>query len=401
MARFKVNNLPRGVRLIAWARTTRWVGWGFAESLIPLLIFSFSDTFAEAGLFQSTVEIASLLALPIIGVLADRIPSKYLIIGSLALYPLVGLSYFLVGALGLAVFIVVARAINGFTWELENIGASTYYRRATDHSNLASSFGYIETWSHVGWIAAALIGMMMIRFVPIHYLLLLIAPTSIIALFIVWRIPKDSIVSGGDGKKLSLTRSYRDIAKEWLKWDSQLWLLGAIVLFSGVVETLMWFFIPIDAYIQGVNPALVILLGIAGATPSLFGYVFGRLADHNNQYRLMAIGLVFVAAIMIMLAMFPAYIFKLLASFLLGVLLELFYIIQQSLVTVLGPSETYGRRGGAFEIIVTLGSLTAPLIIGITLDIIGFANVSLVIAATSVVLAVLYFSIKSKNKHLA
>ena len=36
--------------------------------------------------------------------------------------------------------------------------------------------------------------------------------------------------------------------------------------------------------------------------------------------------------------------------FLLGIILELFYVAQSALITTLGPAETYGRRGSAFEI---------------------------------------------------
>lgn len=86
----------------------------------------------------------------------------------------------------------------------------------------------------------------------------------------------------------------------------------------------------------------------------------------------------------------------LVASFLLGVLLELFGVIEKVLVTVLGPSETYGQRGSAFESIVTLGDLAAPLILGISLDILGFRNVSLTIAGFALFLSFVYLITRIK-----
>jgi predicted MFS family arabinose efflux permease len=85
--------------------------------------------------------------------------------------------------------------------------------------------------------------------------------------------------------------------------------------------------------------------------------MMGKITDKRNEYTLIISGLVGVALVMAGLAIFPQYGFKLIASFLLGVLLELFSIIQKSLVTVLGPSESYGKRGSAFESIATLGDL--------------------------------------------
>lgn len=392
----KDESLPRGVKIIAWARTIRWIGWGFGEALIPIFIFSFSSTFAEAGLFRSTYEIATLLALPIIGAWADRTSAKYLIIVALLLYPLVGVSYFLAGFFGAAIFIIIARGLNGTLWGMENIGVSTYYRRLANHNNLGSSFGYIETWSNFGWIIAALIGMYLVSFVPIHYLLLAISPAAVVALFVALRAPRD-ISRNGNAKSDSLVSSYRKAFSEWKSWNNHLWLLGALVIFSGIIEALMWFFIPIDAYIDGAKPAMVVLLVVIAAIPTLFGYTLGKIADKRNKYFLIAIGLLGVAVIMIGLAIFPQYAFKLIASFALGVLLELFAVIQKILVTTLGPAETYGQRGSAFESVATLGDLSAPLILGVALDVAGFTNVSFIIASVAVILCISYALVKNRR----
>ncbi len=394
--------LPYGVKLIAWARTVRWIGWGFGEALIPLLIFSFSKTFAEAGLLRSTYEITLLLALPIIGAIADRKSAKYLIVVALALYPLVGVSYFFAGVFGAAIFIVIARGLNGFLWGMENIGVSTYYRRIANRANIGSSFGYIESWSNFGWIIAALIGMVLVSYVPIYYLLLAISPAAIIALFIALKAPKDTLlnVDGAKKQNSSLIHSYKSAFVEWRTWNGHLWLLGGLVLFSGLIEALMWFFIPIDAYIAGAKPSFVVLLSVIAAIPTLFGYTIGKMADKRNEYSLIISGLVGVALVMAGLALFPQYAFKLVASFLLGVLLELFSIIQKSLVTVLGPSESYGKRGSAFESIATLGDLTAPLILGISLDLLGFGNVAWLIAIVAVVLGCAYATLRPKAERV-
>jgi MFS family permease len=381
--------LPFGVRLFAWVRAIRWFGWGFGESLLPIFILSFSHTFAEAGLFSSTVEIVSLISLPIIGTWADRVPAKRLVLWSLILYPLVGLGYLLAGIFGLAIFVVLARAVNGFTWELENVGVATYYRRVIDQRNIAASFGYLDTWTNLAWIAAAIIGMFLIFFMPIHYLLFAIAPFSLVAYFIALKAPKDPIVSANEIHQPSIY-SYGKSLKEWRTWTANFWLLGFIVFFSSTINALISFFIPITAYLAGADLPMVVLLGIFGALPALFGYILGRIADRQNRYALIALSLFCVAIVSVWLAAIHSYLLKLCAVFLVGIILELLFVVQSSLITTLGPAKTYGKRGSAFESISTLGDLVAPLILGVALDVLGFSNVAFIIGAFAVVLASIF-----------
>jgi len=388
------KDLPYGVRVFAWARAIRWIGWGFGETLLPVFIILFSKSFAEAGFFSSSVDIAGLISLPFIGLWADKVPARRLILWSLILYPIVGASYFLAGALGLSIYVVIARVANGVTWELENVGIETYYRRIIDRTHIAASFGYIETWSHAAWIAAALVGMVLVQFFPIYDLLFLIAPFALIAYVVALNAPKDSPKADKE-PRLSFLRTYRKAVSEWRTWDSGLWIVSALILFSSILSALMYFFIPIDAYLTGANLTMVVLITVFGSIPALFSYKLGRLADIRNKYHLIAFGLCATAVIAIGLAVFPQYWFKLLAMFLLGIILELFYVAQSALITTLGPSETYGKRGSAFESIITLGDLSAPLILGIGLDILGFSNISLIVACGALVLAVGYRWMKS------
>jgi MFS family permease len=388
------KQLPYGVRIFAWARAIRWIGWGFGEALLPVFIIMFSKSFAEAGLFSASVDIAGFISLPFIGMWADKVPARRLILWSLILYPIVGASYFLAGAFGLALYIVIARIVNGVTWELENVGIETYYRRTIESDHIASSFGYIETWSHFAWIAAALSGIILIRFIPIYGLLFLITPFALVAYMVAFKAPKDSLHTNDAKQKLSFFHTYRKAASEWRSWDSGLWMVSLLILFSSVLSALMYFFIPIDAYLTGANLPMVILITIFGSMPALFSYQLGRLADIRNKYHLIAFGLCGTAVIAVGLALFPQYWFKLVAMFLLGIILELFYVAQSSLITTLGPSETYGKRGSAFESIVTLGDLSAPLILGIGLDVLGFSNVALIVGFSAFILAVGYRWVK-------
>jgi len=383
-------SLLRGTRILACARGIRWVGWGLGESLIPIFIVTFSHTYAQMGLFSSMVEIVALFSLPIIGIWADKMPARNLVLWGLILYPLVGISYFFAGVFGAALFVVLARAINGFTWSLENVGTETYFRRAIHHSNIATSFGALDTWSNAAWICAAAAGMILVSYIPVHYLLLGISPFALIAFLVASRAPKDLQYSVDRSERRSFIRSYGRAITEWRSWDARLRLLSALVLFTSVISAIIDFFLPIDAYLSGANLPMVVLLAIFAAAPSLFGYKLGRLVDTRNKYRLIAYGLAIIAIVMSGIVIFPQFYVKLAAVFIMGIVLELFNVAKGSLVTTLGPAATYGIRGSAFESIVTFGDLTAPLIIGVTLDILGFEKLAYTISAVSIFLAVMY-----------
>ncbi len=383
-----MDGFPLGVKLLMWTRFVRWIGWGFAESLIPIFIFALSVSYAEAGLISSAYNLALLCALPVIGALADRMSAKLLVVLALVIYPFVGIGYFLAGVTGLAAYVIFARALNGLTWAMEAVGMDTYYRRTTDRACLASSFGYMDTWTNLAWILAAAAGIFLLDYVPLHYLLLAIAPFTLLALPFALAVPKDSF-------KISLPAlpslgSYAAAFDEFKRWNVHLHLLAALVLVMGIISSLVSFFVPIDAYVEGADFGMVMLLGIVATIPNLFGFPFGKLADRHNKYGLAAFTLVLSAIVVMGLALFPFYWYKLVASFLLGILAELLVVVGKALVTTLGPTESYGLRGSVFEGISTLGKLAAPLLIGISLDLIGFGSMSMVVATVAGILGLAF-----------
>jgi MFS family permease len=378
-------SFPHGIKLLAWARAVRWAGWGFGEALIPVFIASFSQTFLQMGMFSSMVQIAALFSLPFIGLWADRVPAKQLVLLSLLLYPLVGINYFVAGTLKLAAFVVVARALNGFAWELENVGMETYYRRISHRARIAASFGYLDTWSNAAWICTALVGMVLVSRVPIQFLLLAITPFATISYFVVSRAPKDWVGDSKYGTNPSWLHSFRSTFTQWQTWHKDIKILTLLVLFCSIVNALTDFFIPIEAYLSGANLPMVVLLTVFGAVPALFGYQLGRLADKRNKYILLAIGLFTIAILLFGILVFPQYYYKLVVVFAMGVVVEMFDVVKSSLITTLGSAENYGIRGGAFESIATIGDLGAPLIIGVALDFFGLSGFLYLLAGLAVV----------------
>jgi MFS family permease len=134
-------------------------------------------------------------------------------------------------------------------------------------------------------------------------------------------------------------------------------------------------------------------LSIFGAIPALFGYKFGHVADSQNRFRVIGMGLFGIALIAVSIGFLTHYWFKIVGVFFLGVILELFSVTQSSLITTLGPAATYGKRGSAFEGVITFGDLLAPLLLGVGFDVLGFTKTVILIAGAGAALGASYWAI--------
>lgn len=394
------TTIPEGVRNLAWTRTLRYIGWGFGDPLIPILIMAATGSYAEAGLIRSSYDVTLLLVLPVLGVLAERYSAKWLVVVGLLLYPFVSFAYVLAGITGTALFFAIARALNGITWGLDSTGIDTYFRRMTPSGSLSSSFGFLDALSDFGYMAAALSSIWLVKFIPIPGLLLLIAPTSLIALIFALRAKTDHPALAKTETKLSLRDSYKITLKEWAEWGTDLRILAALVLFTEVVAVLIEFFIPIDIYLSSGNLTYVILFTVVIALPSVFGYALGQLADHRDKPRLAAFACMLMAVVLFALALPIPYALTIFGGLVLGVLIELLLILQRSIATKLTTEDHWGRLDSVFAVVSGISDLAAPPLLGVALDVMGFGTLTAILGAVALLLA-LTFALHTKPRKTA
>ncbi|NTU66864.1 MAG: MFS transporter [Candidatus Moranbacteria bacterium] len=122
----KPKDVPKGVRMITLITSIRWMGWGFAESLIPVFLFSFGKTYAEAGLLKSVLDVSLIVSMLFAGLIADSISATAMIAVGLVIYIFIGLGYWMAGVTGLVVFILFARIMNGISYALDSVGREAY-----------------------------------------------------------------------------------------------------------------------------------------------------------------------------------------------------------------------------------------------------------------------------------
>ncbi|MFA6524088.1 MAG: MFS transporter [Candidatus Paceibacterota bacterium] len=363
---FKEKDISIGTRVLTYATSVRWIGWGFAETLISVFIFSFATSYAQAGLLKSMYEIALIIMLPLAGIFADRIKPTTIILIGLSLYVIVGTSYLFAGLTGLAIFIVIARLFNGFGAALDSVGRETYFRRNNLPSKLATVFGYFDTVANFWWIVAALFGIILVKFVSIHWLLFLIVPTVIISIFIVWKWGRknDSAPVVADGQKAN----YKDLIREFKSWNLQLKLITGFNFFIAFTGSIISFFLPIQMFTEGSGYTPIILLGVIVTIPVLFGWVLGKLFDKKGM-RVFVYGLIAYGVLLLFLGNTHIYGWQILLAFLIGIIQEFIHVGKMELTSFYANSEHFGRVDGFMQSIINIGIMTGPLVAGILIDV--------------------------------
>lgn len=365
---FNEKDISVGTRILTYATSVRWIGWGFSETLISVFLFSFATSYAYAGLLKSFYEIALIITLPLVGILADRIKPTTIILIGLSLYVIVGTSYLFAGLTGLVIFIVIARLFNGFGYALDSVGRETYFRRNNPSSKLATVFGYFDTVANFWWIAAALFGIILVKFIPLHWLLFLITPTVIIAFFIVlkWARKTDSAPVVQDSQK----SNYKDLLREMKSWNWQLRLITGFNFFIALTGSVVSFFLPIQMYTEGSGYTPIIILGIIVTIPVLFGWVLGKLFDKKGT-RTFVYGLITYGILLVFLGSTHVYGWQILFAFLIGIIQEFIHVGKMELTSFYANSEHFGRVDGFMQSIINIGIMTGPLVAGILIDISG------------------------------
>lgn len=389
---------PLGVRLIAWATGTRWIGWGFVEPILPLFLFSFGESFANAGLLKASYDIAYLLFLPIAGILVDKIPAKKVIILGLLAYPLVGLSYSLAAFFGVAGFIILARFLNGFAFSFDSVGRATYYMRAVKNQHVSAAFGHFDTISSFVYIGAMLLGLLIVPHVEFKWLALLIIPFSIIAiLMLLFWLPKQKSTKAIHPYHHKLSRDFlKSIKNELKEWNAGLRIVGVFVFFLGFIKSIVRFVLPIFAFTQGASITQVIFMAVLLSVPTLFGDPIGRVAD---RYRLGSIvfGLCMATLFFFALSIEQSYIFILVTILGIGLVNEMVGLSGKGITSRLSRPSHYGKTNSVMEAIRDFGALSGPIIIGLLIDLISASLAFVTIGILGLLLAGLILLTK---KHL-
>ncbi len=358
------RDTDKGIKLLTKITAIRWFGWGLGEAFIPLLLLMMSASFFVTGLLTSVFNIFFFLFIPFAGVLADRIKIKYMILAGLIIYVLVGFGYFLAGLTGMIIFLILARALNGISYSLDQIGRESYFIRHTPKKKESQVFGHLDKITSFWWLLAMLLGLFLIKYTEIHWLLLFIVPTSIISFLFALRLKEKPIKKN----KQKFGNPYIKLFKEFKNFNKNLKVLAVIIFFFRMMSVIVYYFAPAVSYFNGESMVNAVILIFAYSIPALFGEKLGRFAD-KIKYKGYFLGLISLVAVLIILAFSPNYYLLLISMFFAGLTFELTFITNKSVMARNSEFHEIGKIDSVLSGIGSLGAILGPILFGILLDV--------------------------------
>src|SRR3989339_697798 len=246
---FKKEKIPEGIRILTWSTSVRWFGWGLGEAFVPIFLLSFSENFSETGLLASIYNITFFLSIPFAGYLADNIKIRSMILAGLIIYIFIGLGYFLAGATGAIIFIVIARGLNGIAYSLDQVGRESYFIRHYPEDKISKIFGKFDVITNFWWIIAVIIGLLLVKFafLPIHWLLFFITPTSIISFLIVLRLKEGE---RNHNKGILFLKVYSNLFRDIKNFSTGLKFILVLTFITGILSSVNYFFLLIIMFLS-------------------------------------------------------------------------------------------------------------------------------------------------------
>lgn len=386
------KDIPKGVRLITFGTALRWFGWGLGEAFIPVFFLLFAGNFLGVGLLASVYNVLFFLAIPFASFLADNVKAKRMIMASLIIYVFIGLGYWLAGLTSAIIFLILARALNGISYSLDIVGRETYIIRHTPKREESRVFGYFDLVANFWWILAVVIGIFLVKYIPIHWLLFFIAPTSIITLFLMMRVKeKEPPIKK---KYSSILNVYKRFFREVRNFSDGLRILAVIYFTFGVISSIIYFFTPTISYLEGGTLTKSVLIILAYALPTLLGEFLGKIADKRKEETYL-LGIAFIALSLASLMYFRDFPIILITVFIVSSVFELLSLTSRGVLARITERTHLGEVDGSLNAIASLGAVIGPVVFGLIADKMSVTVAYAVLIAVVLSLSILVY----KGKH--
>ncbi len=251
--------------------------------LLPALLPIFSDrhgwSFTEAGILITVMQASCNISQPIIGIIYDHKPMRFLIWSGLII---AGLPFCFVMNINRFDMMIIAMVVSGIGVGMFHPAAAVTAGRVADENRKGISMALFSSGGHVSFMTAPFIVVLIVKNIGDAYMPLVITPALIMALFFVFN--RSFTVHEGHGFSLG----------EWFSslFESgrELFILWLVASFRAVVLVLVGSFMPMLAMARGasyVKGAYFLSVTILASMAGMF--IGGHLSDIHGRRKIMAI----------------------------------------------------------------------------------------------------------------
>jgi len=385
----KKEKIYKGINQLTWSTSVRWFGWGLGEAFIPIFLLIFSANFLETGMLASVYNVVFFFSVPLAGYLADNIKIKKMILVGLILYIFIGIGYFLAGLTSAIIFIILARGLNGISYSFDQVGRESYFIRHSPKNKISKIFGKFDVITNFWWVISVIIGILLVKFIsiPIYWLLFFITPTSVISFLIVLRLKEKE---RKHRKKLYLLKAYSNLFKDIKNFKMELKIVLLLSFITGILSSIIYFFVPISAYLNGDGLVNSAILALVYAIPTLFGKFLGKITDKKRE-GIYLISFFFIIFILGSLIFTKNYFVLLIIMFVSSMIFELISLTNKGILARFADRTHLGETDGSLNGISALGAIIGPLLFGFLLDSISPAKSYFIIIFIPVIALIISF----------
>jgi MFS family permease len=202
--------------------------------------------------------------------------------------------------------------------------------RHIPENKISQMFGQFDFIGNLWWIIAVVIGLILAQIfsIPIHWLLFFIIPTSIISFIIVLHLKERHAIGI---PRFSIFKIYLNMSKELLHLNLKMKTILFTSFISGILSSIIYFFVPISCYLNGDGLVDAALLALIYALPLLFSRHIGKIVDSKRE-KIYTISFLGLTIILITLIFTQNYYILFVIMFFSGAIFELISLINRNLV---------------------------------------------------------------------
>lgn len=345
------------------------LGIGVITPMMPLYAETLGATGIWLGVIYSTFSVARAIFMPVAGRLSDQKGRKGFLVMGLTIYSLVSLGYIWAGSILQMAWI---RFLHGIGSAMVIPIAAAVIGDISPAGKEGSIMGTFQVALFLGFGGGPLLGGIVLDVLGMTEVFYLMGGLSVIALLlIVFLLPPTEEHVLVSSKKLSSLKTL---------WKHSMFRGLLTFRFANAVgRASIIAFLPIFAHRVQINPSQIgILISVNIFLTAVLQIIFGKLADRFCRQHLMIFGHIISTIPLLITPFAESFLHLILLGIVMGVGGGIAFPSAGALATELGRSHGMGNVMGYFNMAMSFGMITGPLIAGWVMDLFGLSYVFII-----------------------
>jgi MFS family permease len=392
------EKLPKNVTLAIFAVSISWFFWGPADAYFTLFIESFGASVSQIGFLLSLKNLMPIFISIPVGLLADRISSRKIVLWMLICYIPIILTYFMAGVRMSLMLLIFALLVESAVKVTRNIALDTYIKEVTPRHLSIKALALNQGFTVGLWGIGLAFGGILVMYLEFHQLFLVALIGVIIKIFVFLRITEPIL------EKKEVTHTFKEKCVRGFEHlrnlDVRVRYLMMLTFLSGLLFHSISF---LSLFAKELNfgfPTIGFLMGLIYSS-FFFAIPLHAVTNRIGPFASMALGQA-IMAISVLVAFLCAEIFPFvifIAFFVSRVAFQLILPPRNGIIATLTPKNMQGEISGIQRFTISIANVLSALFLGSIGASFGIRYIYLVTAIAYGLMAICYVSLMIHYEH--